>query len=116
MDEAAALLSHAHEFLESAHDAAGRGHHNVAYDLARTAAELAGKCMLSRLLGSYPRRHDIGGILARHDLLFGLDPRRTTHLLRHHTRGDYGYLEPVAEGELGEMLHVADTLVAAAER
>lgn len=83
----------------------------VAYDEARHAAELFGKCLLLMKTGRYPHKHRIGGILAQE----GLVPRTVewyelNALLDHHTLGRYGLHVPVREIEVREAVAVAEAL------
>lgn len=120
--EIAAMLRHADEFLASARAdrQASPPRRNVGFDNARTAAELAGKALLLARTGDYPRKggggHNIGGLLFQNGLVpDGVEPKRLARLLREHTRGDYGFMKPVSEGELDEALRIAEAVLASAK-
>lgn len=122
-DQPMRMLRHAEEYLASAFaDAdADPPRRSVAYDNARTAAELAGKAMLLKTTEDYPKKghsgHNIGGVLQMHGLIpSGLDPKRVAHLLKAHTRADYGFMDPVEQDEMEEALFLAEVLIAEARR
>ena len=120
-DDFLAVLAHAQIYLESAEANRDRGARwlPVAYDEARHAAELAGKALLLRKTGSYPKRgkagHRIGSLLAREGLVpRGLDFLDLNGLLDHHTRGAYGFGRPFGAHEVEIAIETARAMTEAA--
>lgn len=117
-DEWRLLVDHARQFLDSARENLNKApeRNHVAFDEARTAAELVGKALLSRKLGSYPRRHNIGGPLFQEGLLpNGVDPKQVAHLLREHTRGNYGFDTQIGEDDIALAIEIAQALLDACD-
>lgn len=113
--QARALLERAIEWVETARLAIAERHANAAYECARTACELAGKALLSLRLGSYPRQHEIQGLLSK-EALIPPNVNKTTlsRILGDWTRGTYGFAEPVSMKEAEQALRVAERMVEAA--
>ncbi|MFA5862315.1 MAG: HEPN domain-containing protein [Candidatus Thermoplasmatota archaeon] len=94
MDESQKLISLAEDYWESARDNLAKQRYNVAFEAARHAAELAGKAMLLRKIGDFPKRHDIGGDLHRAKLVpVGVDAATLDEFLADYLRGRYEWDE-----------------------
>lgn len=122
MDEAEAMLEHARNYLANARDTLEHGpsRYAIAYDEARHAIELAGKVLLLRRTGDYPKRgktgHGIGGRLGFLGLIpTAVDRHELSRVLDQHTRGSYGFLEEFTRMEVEEVVAMAGRMVAAAE-
>lgn len=108
------MRAHAEEYLDSALADFEANRYHVAYENARTAAEIAGKALLLQAQGSYPQKHAIGGDLFQAGLIpKHLDPRRVSRLLKERTRADYGYLEPIPPDEISEAIEIAKSFLQA---
>lgn len=116
LSEAVANLRRAQEYLESAQDDCQVHPPRliVAFENARTAAELAGKAMLATI-GKNPRYHAIGGDLYQAGFVPPtIDPKTLSRLLKERTRADYGSGEPIDEAAAVEAITMASALVAQA--
>lgn len=114
MNEAQRLKERAQEYLEAAEDSLKEGRLNVAYDEARTAAELAAKATLAGKTGSFPRDHNPAGKLFQEGLVpEGMNPKELSRLLGDHTRGTYGFQDPVEEEEVEDAVRTARKLLGA---
>lgn len=112
-----ALRSRAEEWLGTARLAAQDGHRNAAYECARRAAELAGKALLQRKVGEYPKIHEIQGALAKAGLVpSSISPVALSGLLSDFTRGTYGFNEPVSDPEVSRAMRIASRMVEHASR
>lgn len=122
MTEVEAMLGHARNYLANARDTVEHGpsRYAIAYDEARHAIELAGKVLLLRRTGDYPKRgktgHGIGGRLGFHGLIpASVDRHDLSRVLDQHTRGSYGFQEEFTRSEVEEVIAIAEWMVAAAE-
>lgn len=111
------MLKRARQFLDAAQAEGAAGWREVAFALARTAVELAGKALLLVKTGTYPpKEHAIGGMLARAGLVpRGMDKGELAQFLAQYSRGEYGVFESVSAREVTRALGLATTLVNAAE-
>ena len=115
MDEAHGILARAREHLDGAHVARDSALPNVAYELARTAAELAVKALLLRKTGTYPKgEHNPAKELrkARIPLPGNVAEAKLSELLKDYQRGSYGFAEPVLPADLGRALSLAEAVMA----
>lgn len=111
MNVLAAMRDRARQNLEAAEDSLAKDRLDVAFEEARTAAELYGKALLLQKTGDYPRDHRVGSALHQAGLIPAtLDARKLSRLLASYTRGNYGFQEPVAAEEVIEALAMARTL------
>lgn len=116
--------AHAHDLARRAADwlrMAELGHqdgrHEAAYECARTACELAGKSMLQRKLGRYPRSHEVQGDLFREGLIPpGVSAKRLSGLMADTTRGTYGVGPRVTSQEALTAIGLAKRMVGAAQQ
>lgn len=108
-----AMRQRAEQFLAAAASELEAGRLEVAFALARTAAELAGKALLLARTGSYPTRdHAIGRHLEEAGVIPpGIDKRQLAHLLTQYTRGEYGFAEPVHRREAERAVRMARALL-----
>jgi HEPN domain-containing protein len=107
------LVSRAAEWGSTARAALAQGSLHAAYDSARQSVELAGKALLQNEIGSFPKRHDIQGLLYQHGLLPpGGDARAFSALLSAWTRGTYGFEEPVSAEEAADAVHLSEKMLA----
>ncbi|MBI4393343.1 MAG: HEPN domain-containing protein [Euryarchaeota archaeon] len=103
----------AREYLEAAELAFKNKLFNVAYEEARTAAELAAKVLLIRAGHSPGRDHNPAGQLAFRRLVpDGMSERALSRFLGDSSRGGYGFDEPVPSNEARDGLAMARALVA----
>lgn len=117
MKEEQAILERAEEHLKAAQTCLAAGLLNPAYELARTAAELYGKALILKRLGSYPRDHNVSGELRHRRLLpDDVSPTDLSKLLEDYTRGGYGFEEPVEAREARKAIAIATRLREEAER
>lgn len=115
-DELESLHHAAREWLEAAEAEALAGRHLVAFESARHAAELACKAILLLRVGSYPKMHDVSGLLSQREMLpSGVSGRSLSRLLSAFTSGTYGEGRPVDAPLVTSALHVARLCLAAME-
>lgn len=108
------LDARAHEFLAAAKTNFDAGHLNVAFEEARTAAELAAKLLLFRATGERPRDHNPTGRLQQLRILPpGVSPKDLSGLLGQATRGAYGFNEPVSVQDASHAIRLAAKMVSA---
>ena len=115
--EARRLLERAEEFLDAARDSLARGRYNVAFEEARTAAELGCKALLVMATGDYPRSHNVVPALHHARLTpKGLDAKALGAFLGASNRGVYGFDEPVGEEEARQGVAMAAQVLAELRR
>lgn len=117
MNEWELMIARAEQRLASARDDLSAGRHDVGYESARAAAELASKALLLSKTGSYPtKEHNVAGHLHQEKLLPKEIPAKTlSRFLDAYTRGDYGFGEPVEARELRAAIKNAEILLNAAK-
>lgn len=109
------LLEGAKEWLEGARMNHKAGRKHAAFECYRQAAELAGKILLARSTGTYPREHDISGALAHAKLMpEGVKAGQLKDFLLEFTRGTYAFDRPIHEAELQNAKRIAERMMAAA--
>lgn len=102
----------AREFQAAAKLSFDAGHLNVAFEEARTAAELAAKLLLFRAAGERPKDHNPAGRLQELKLLpTGVGAKDLSLLLGQFSRGAYGFNESVSEAEARQALKIASKMV-----
>lgn len=115
MDEAEQLHQRAEEYLEAAEDAFAHDPPllSPAFDHAHLAAELAGKSLLLRQTGSYPREHQIAGAIGHAGLIpHALEAKTLGPFFNEYNRARYD-LAAVSEDEVRDARHIAGVMVAA---
>lgn len=111
LDELARLLARAREYLDASESSFKAARYNVAYEEARTAAELYTKALILRRSGSYPRDHNVAGPAANLKVLPEAVPaKRLSDLLQDYTRGTYGLRNPPNRVEVKDALALARAL------
>lgn len=86
----------------------------VAYDEARTAAELASKAILSRAGLTFKKEHNVAGDLRDASLLpTGIGASSLSRLLGDASRGTYGFDTPPSRVEAKDAIATAKALFAA---
>lgn len=113
MSEWSGMISRAEQRLASARDDLAANRHDVGYESARAAAELAAKALLLAKTGSYPTKdHNVAGHLQQAKLVPpGLSPKALSKFLDDYTRGDYGFDQPVEPRELRAALATAEAIL-----
>lgn len=112
MDLGQGLAQRATEWLRAAKQAYREHLYNAAYELGRTAAELASKALLFRAKGTYPKEHNVAGALHQHRLLpAGVSETKLSRLLADFTRGSYGFNEPVEPAEAKRAIDLASQIL-----
>lgn len=108
------FLEQAQGYLRTAQAALDAGDLGPAFENARTAAELAGKHILSAF-GRPPKQHNITEDLVKSGAWPAGEPaRRLSKFLGAHTRGIYGFDEPVKRAEAERGYRLAEQLIARA--
>lgn len=116
MSERDAMLSRAEEHLLAAEACLAKSLLNPAYELARTAAELYAKTLLLGRTKDYPREHNVAGELQHQRLVpRAMSPAKLSRFLDDHTRGGYGFDQPVEAREVRAAIDMARQLAAAAK-
>jgi HEPN domain-containing protein len=110
------LCARGQEFLDAARASRDAGRSAVAYEEARTAAELFAKALLLVRLGSFPHKHPVGGLLQQHGLIpSGVSPRALSRLLSDSTRGAYDVGDRPSDDEVEDAIALASRMRKAAE-
>lgn len=112
-------MDRAEQRLASSRDDLDAGRHDVGYESARAAAELAGKALLLSKTGTYPttKDHNVTGPLHQKRLIpTGISAKELSALLGDYARGDYGFKSPVEPREHRAALEIAEAMLAAADQ
>lgn len=109
-----AFLAQAQAFLRTAGAAFAQGDHGPAYENARTAAELAAKHMLGKS-GITSKAHNVAEpLVAAGHWPSGEPFKRLSKFLGDHTRGIYGFHDPVSAKEAERAIRMASEILARA--
>lgn len=108
-------IRQARAFLRTADAAMEAGDYGPSYENARTAAELAAKHLLSQQ-GVPPKAHNVAEALTQAGHWPAGEPfRRLSKFLGAHTRGIYGFHEPITSKEAQRALQLAMQVIEKAE-
>jgi|GEM_PF-3487766 len=112
------MLGRAEGFLRTARAALANGDWPQAYENARTACELAAKHWLERAgAPSSSKEHNVAPQLVKAGLWEGgVSGRRLSRFLGDHTRGVYGFSEPVTRDEAERGCRLADDIIRKARK
>lgn len=111
------LRAGAEDWLATAEESRRAGRYHVSYEAARQAAELAGKVLLLRATGKFPKEHAIAGALAQAGVLPDtLDRRALQKFLQDFTRGTYGFDRRLVESDVALGIEMARAMVIAVMR
>lgn len=108
------LRAGAEDWLATAEESHAVRRYHVAFEAARQSAELAGKALLLRAMGRFPKERAKAGPLAQTHLLPPeVDGRELQKLLREFTLGTDGFDRAVDAAGVARAISTARAMVAA---